>query len=62
MVAIFSYELAIAQQNFKESGCPLVTLSNYPALLDKAVETNYISQADLKTLKAWRNDPNNWLK
>lgn len=62
MVAIFSYELDVAKNNFKSANCPLITLSNYNALLEKAVETNYISPADLKTLKAWRNDPNNWLK
>lgn len=62
MVAIFSYELEVASQNFKDAGCPLVTLSNYSALLEKAVETNYISQSDLKTLKDWRNNPNEWAK
>jgi orotate phosphoribosyltransferase len=62
MVAIFSYELEVASQNFKDAGCPLVTLSNYTALLEKAVETNYISQSDLKTLKDWRNNPDEWAK
>ncbi|MGB0403576.1 MAG: orotate phosphoribosyltransferase [Salibacteraceae bacterium] len=60
MIAIFSYELSISKENFKKANCPLITLSNYSALLEKAVESNYISQSDVKALKAWSNNPNEW--
>jgi len=62
MVAIFTYGFSVAENNFKETGCELTALSNYNALIDCAVETNYISSADVDTLKEWRTDPGNWGK
>lgn len=62
MVAIFSYGLNEAKENFKTAKCPLITLSNYDALLTKALETNYIGQGDLNLLKEWKKNPKTWLK
>ena len=60
MVAIFSYGFDVAADNFKDHKCPLVTLSNYDALIQKALETNYISAKDLQSLKLWRESPETW--
>lgn len=60
MVAIFSYNFKIAQENFKKFKCPLYTLSDYNSLIETAVEQNYISEEDVKSLKSWREDPANW--
>lgn len=60
MVSIFSYGFDLAADNFKEHKCPLVTLSNYDALIQKALETNYISGKDLQSLKLWRESPSTW--
>lgn len=60
MAAIFSYNFPVAQQNFRDANVNLVTLSNYNAMLEAAVESNYISDADVETLKLWRKDPANW--
>lgn len=60
MVAIFSYGFDLAQENFREHKCPLVTLTNYDAVLGKAIESNYISENDLEPLNEWRKDPANW--
>ncbi|GAB4380935.1 MAG: orotate phosphoribosyltransferase [Salibacteraceae bacterium] len=60
MVAIFSYGFDIARNNFMEHKCPLVTLTDYDAVIQKAIETNYIQEADLESLNAWREDPENW--
>lgn len=62
LVAIFTYGFDLAVQNFKNANCPFLTLSNYEILLKKALESNMISQSDLKTLEEWRKDPNNWNK
>ncbi len=62
MVAIFTYEFAIAEENFKKSGVNLTTLSNYSALIDGAVETSYISSKQVETLKQWRLAPEKWGK
>ena len=61
MIAIFSYGLKVAAANFKNAQVPLATLSNYDAMLEKAVDSNYISSKDIKTLKAWKSDPNAWV-
>ncbi|MGM9843648.1 MAG: orotate phosphoribosyltransferase [Muribaculaceae bacterium] len=60
MVAIFTYEFPIAAEQFKAAGVKLLTLSNYSAMLETALETKYIREADVETLKEWRTDPENW--
>ncbi|MGL4292352.1 MAG: orotate phosphoribosyltransferase [Bacteroidales bacterium] len=60
MVAIFSYLFPVAQQKFEEADVRLITLSNYEAVLEEAVATDFIQASDLETLKEWRNDPAAW--
>jgi len=60
MVAIFSYGFEFAAKNFKDANVELTTLSDYNHLLEQAIETNYISQKDLKTLENWRINPDKW--
>jgi len=60
MVAIFSYGFEIADKNFNKDNVELVTLSNYEALLEQAIETNYISEKELVTLNNWRVNPSEW--
>jgi len=62
MVAIFTYEFEIAAENFKKAGVPLETLSSYSYLLELALESNFINQKELETLKAWRENPAEWNK
>ncbi|MBD5239758.1 MAG: orotate phosphoribosyltransferase [Bacteroidales bacterium] len=60
MVAMFSYGFPIAQEAFKKAGVELLTLSNYNAMLEAALATNYIRQEDIETLREWRKDPSVW--
>lgn len=60
MAAIFTYGFPVAEENFESAGVKLVTLSNYNAMLEAALESNYISDSDVKALKEWRRDPANW--
>lgn len=60
MVAIFTYGFPVAVESFKNAGVTLLTLSNYNAMLDAALKTNYIGSDDVETLKEWRKDPANW--
>lgn len=60
MVAMFSYGFPIAQKAFKDAGVELVALSNYNAMLEAALATNYIRKEDLETLREWRKDPSVW--
>ncbi len=61
MAAIFTYGFPIAEKSFKEAGVTLHTLSNYNAMLEAALETNYIKEEDIETLKEWRKDPSIWV-
>ncbi len=60
MVAIFSYGFDIATKNFEEANIKLNTLSDYDHLLEQSLESNYISEKELKTLHEWRNNPSKW--
>lgn len=60
MAAIFTYGFDIAKENFKNANIDLFTLSNYPTLLQAAVEKQYISQEELLTLSNWRESPSTW--
>lgn len=60
MVALFTYSFPLAEENFKEAGVKLVTLSNYNAMIEAALATGYIQESDVDTLKEWRKDPANW--
>ncbi|MDT2740470.1 orotate phosphoribosyltransferase [Enterococcus canintestini] len=61
VAAIFTYELPKGKENFAAANVPLVTLTNYSTLIEVALASNYISEADLKLLKAWKEDPENLL-
>jgi len=60
MVAIFTYGFQKATDGFAAEKCTLHTLSNYNALVECAVETGYIGQSEVETLKKWRVDPSTW--
>ena len=60
MLAIFTYGFTLAEDNFKKAQCNLTTLSNYNDLIDLALESGYIDEDNLETLKTWRKDPGNW--
>ncbi len=60
VLAIFSYEFPHAARAFAQADIPLMTLSNYSALLALALEQGTIEAAMLETLHAWRTAPAEW--
>ncbi|TRZ41456.1 orotate phosphoribosyltransferase [Robertkochia solimangrovi] len=60
MLAIFTYGFNVAEENFKTGDIPLHTLSSYEYLLEQALDTNYIGEKDMETLKEWRLAPQDW--
>ncbi|NAS29625.1 orotate phosphoribosyltransferase [Flavobacteriaceae bacterium R38] len=60
MMAIFSYGFDVAEENFEKDRVKLNTLSNYDFLLEQAIDTHYISDTELETLKDWRLSPSTW--
>lgn len=61
MVAMFTYQFPVAEKSFNDAKVKLITLSNYSAMLEVAVKTNYIQPSDVEALKEWREDPENWV-
>jgi len=62
MAAIFTYGFKTAADNFKKAKCKVITLSNYEMLIKQALEREYITEKDLKSLKEWRENPSEWGK
>ena len=60
MVASYTYGFPVAEEAFRKAGVRLVTLTDYEAVVRQAVQTGYISEADILTLHQWRADPGNW--
>ena len=54
MVAIFTYNIPISENGFKDAGCNLITLSDYDILVKKALEIKYITEDDLKVLQDFK--------
>ncbi|MBK6346205.1 MAG: orotate phosphoribosyltransferase [Bacteroidales bacterium] len=62
MVAIFTYGLESARENFKSENCALFTLTDYNHLISHALEKNYIKESDKLSLIKWRENPEAWGK
>ena len=62
MISVFTYGFKTATDNFKKEKCPTYSLCNYDLLIEKALDSKYVSDKDLKTLKAWRESPETWGK
>ena len=61
MAALFTYGFPVAEENFRQAGVKFLTLSNYNAMIEAALATDYIKESDVDTLKEWRQDPANWV-
>ena len=62
MVSIFTYGFKESKEAFKKAKVKLVSLTNYEALVQQAIASNYVNEKDLDTLKQWSVDPSNWGK
>ena len=60
LVSIFNYGFNQATTAFEEAGIKLVSLTNYAALVELAIENQTISPALLTTLNNWRENPAEW--
>ena len=64
LVAIFTYGLPKATTNFEAANCKFATITDYDTLIEVAKEHDYIKEADMEKLKAWKKDPNDesWME
>ena len=60
MMAIFTYGFPVAAEQFKAANVELTTLSNYEAVLEHLLKTEFIGKEEMETLQEWRKDPANW--
>jgi len=56
MVAIFTYNLPVSIEGFKNANCSLITLTDYDILAEQALATNYITEDDLTVLNAFKEN------
>jgi orotate phosphoribosyltransferase len=60
MVSIFTYDFDIAAKAFANAGVPYVSLTNYPTLIELAIEKGDVTPEQQATLLNWRKDPAAW--
>ena len=61
MVAMFTYDFNQALKAFKDEELELITLTNYHAMIEAALATEYIKDQDVDTLELWHDNPENWM-
>jgi orotate phosphoribosyltransferase len=60
MVSIFTYGFSVATAAFEKAALPYQSLTDYPTLIDLAVEKGTVSPALQDVLLKWRDDPAGW--
>ena len=60
MVASYTYGFDVAKKAFEDANVKLITLTNYEAVLEVALQTGYISEGHIEMLNNWRKDPAHW--
>jgi orotate phosphoribosyltransferase len=60
MVSIFTYDFPVAAQAFVTAGLNYYPLTNYPVLIQLAIEKGLVLPDQQEILLKWRNDPANW--
>jgi orotate phosphoribosyltransferase len=60
MVALFTYGFPEADQAFESAKVELVTLSNYPALIERAIVKGLVTTEQEAILLSWRKNPSGW--
>lgn len=61
MVASYTYGLPVSIEAFKKAGVPLITLTNYEAVVSEALRIGYITDDEVPVLSEWHKDPDHWL-
>jgi orotate phosphoribosyltransferase len=59
-LAILTYEMEKAKENFRNANCELIALGDFTTLIEVASEKNYIKPGDKQKTLEWNKDPENW--
>jgi len=57
---IFTYQFDVATAKFKDMNLRLDWLTDYPTLIEVALEEGRIKEEDLALLNRWRDEPSTW--
>jgi orotate phosphoribosyltransferase len=60
VISIFTYGFEKATERFGELDIPVFCLTDYPTLIEVAVEQGKIQKSDLELLNSWRENPAEW--
>lgn len=60
MVSIFNYGFPVAKTAFENAGVPFISLTNYPTLIELAIEKGMVTAEQQESLLAWQGDPAGW--
>lgn len=60
VVSVFTYNFPDATEAFHKASLNYYSLTNYPTLIELAVEKAVISKDQQEILLKWREDPGNW--
>jgi orotate phosphoribosyltransferase len=61
MVSIFTYGFDVAREAFQKAGVEYRSLTNYPTLINLAIEKNIVEASEQEVLLKWAKDPAHWL-
>jgi orotate phosphoribosyltransferase len=60
VVSIFTYGLEKGKEAFEQAEINSLSLTNFPTLVEVAVEKGYVSEADQESLLLWSKNPTEW--
>ena len=60
MTCLFNYKFPVAAKRFAEADIDLVALCDYSTMIEVARDMDYLDEADVETLRVWREDPASW--
>lgn len=60
MVSIFNYGFTQAKDAFEQAAVPLKSLTNYPTLIQLAIDKHIVEPSEQDVLLKWSADPANW--
>ena len=60
-IAIFTYELDKAKNNFENANVKLLTLTDFTSFVKTALKKKYISKVQLNHIMDWKKHPEGWV-
>src|SRR3989344_6793084 len=60
-IAIFTYELEKAKNNFESANVKLITLTDFTSFVKTALKNKYISKEQLNHIMDWKKHPEGWV-